>query len=343
MTTKVLVVGPRGNPGMLGSYGRAFEKLGLSVDYFSLDAGVQRNSRFGALGKRLSAAMPVEVWVRKGNRELHIHILDTNPDLVLLGGATPIRAGTLAQIKVSRPKTKIAHAWPDSLLGLPDSIAMSLAMCDYVACYSSQAVDLLAKMSRTKVEWVPFGVDSDLFPDEVTITDADRARFECDVSFVGNHRPEREEAVLRLLDAGISVKVWADAWTRPAKNKERARSYFQNSSLVGRDVVKAMRCSKLALNVIDRTNYPAANMRFFEIYACGGTPLSSRCPEMENEFVDGETAAYFEADQIVERAKLLLADPTARQSIRERGRALALAKHTYQERARQILSGLQLV
>ena len=342
MAVKVLVVGPRGNPGMLGSYGRAFEKLGLDVRFFSLDAALQRNVRFGRVGRQLTAVMPVEIWIAKANRELLVHVLHESPDLVMIGGSMPVRAGTVAQMKVARPKTKIVHAWPDTLMNLTDATISTMRVCDLVACYSSSAVPLVSKLTGTRVEWVPFGVDAELFPDDVTITDDDRARFGCDVSFVGNHRPEREEAIDRLLDAGLSVKVWATSWMKTAKNSARARNYFQGSPIVGRDVVKAMRCSKLSLNVIDRTNFPAANMRTFETYACGGMPFSSRCPEIEPVFREGEEAAYFDDELIAQQAKSLLQDTGLCERISKRGRELALAQHTYGRRAKQILREIDL-
>jgi spore maturation protein CgeB len=233
-------------------------------------------------------------------------------------------------------------AWPDTLLNLSDATISAMRVCDLVACYSRDSATIVARITGSRVEWVPFAADTELFPSEVSISTADEVAYSCDVSFVGNHRPEREKAILELLDAGISVKVWAAAWTERARDAARAKTYFQGKELVGRDVVKAMRCSKLCLNVIDRTNYPATNMRFFETYACGGTPLSSRCPEMEPEFVDGETVAYYDDDELVTKARMLLANDPLRRTIRENGRKLALAKHRYEDRVTQILTALGL-
>lgn len=339
---KVLVVSKKGDPGMLGSYGRALEALGFDVAYFDFAAAVRKSVRFGVVGQRFSAHVPVETWVRKANRELLIEALDTRPSLLLWAATMPIRAGTLVQLKVSRPETQVVHAWPDPMLNLSDAVISALRVCDLVACYSAAAVPWLERLAGTKVEWVPFGVDSELFPDDVVITDADKRRFGCDIGFVGNHRPEREEAILRLLDAGFSVKVWAASWSREARDSARAKTYYQGEPLFGRDVVKAMRVSTISLNVIDDANYPAANMRFFETYACGGVPLCSRAPEVEGEFPDGAAAVYFDKSDLVARARALLADAALRQRIAARGRELALAKHTYAHRARQIVDALSL-
>jgi glycosyltransferase involved in cell wall biosynthesis len=342
VATTALVVAPKGAAGMLGSYGRALELLHVKVAYFNLDAALARHVRFGRVGRTLTSVLPVEIWIAKANRELLVEVLDTRPSLLFVGGSMPVRAGTLAQIKVARPDTKIVWAWPDTLMNLREETISAMRVCDYVACYSSQSVPLLQRLTGARVEWVPFAVDPELFPDDVTITEADRHTYGCDVSFVGNHRPEREDAILRLLDAGISVKVWAASWTKPARDPARARTYFQGAPIFGREVVKAMRCSKLCLNVIDRTNYPAANMRTFETYACGGVPLSSRCPEIEDEFRDGESAVYFDDETVADRAAALLRDPELRHRIRDRGREIALGKHTYVHRARQILDGVGL-
>ena len=56
------------------------------------------------------------------------------------------------------------------------------------------------------------------------------------------------------------------------------RRAWQGRALRGADFAKAVSCSKLSLNIIDPTNYPAANMRFFEITTAGGLQVTYRLP-----------------------------------------------------------------
>ena len=127
-----------------------------------------------------------------------------------------------------------------------------------------------------------------------------------------------------------------------ARNKDRVAEYFQGKPLFGKDVVKAMRCSTLALNLIDPLNFPAANMRVFETYACSATPLCSRCPEVESIFPDREAAFYFDDAQLSQTALALLKQSELVKAVGERGRQAALAAHKYAHRAHAILHALEL-
>jgi spore maturation protein CgeB len=117
---------------------------------------------------------------------------------------------------------------------------------------------------------------------------------------------------------------------------------WQQRAVRGPEYAQAVRASKVNLNIIDPTNYPAANMRFFEIPAAGGLQLSSSCPEMESEFQHGEHVFYYkgpsEAQAIIRR---LLSDDMLRNKVAEAGHQKVLARHTYTQRAQQILSWVE--
>lgn len=343
MTVTAMLLSPDGSPWLLGSYGRGLRSIGVDVYHWDFDAALNRHVKLGRVGSVFSNFVPVEPWITKANRDLIRLVLERSPDVLVFAGASPVRAGALAQIKMSRPNTKIVMVWPDTLLNLSNAMISCLPVCDLVASYSSTAVELLRRLGAPRVEWLPFAADTELFPESVTLTEADRSKFGCDVSFVGNHRPERERAITALADAGLSVKVWGSpGWVKGAANPERMRSVFGGEVLIGTSLVKAVRCSRISLNVIDDTNYPAANMRFFELYACGGTPLSSACPEMVDEYPDGECAVYFEPRELVMKAREMLASRELCDRVAERGRAVTLASHTYAERGRAILRAFGL-
>ncbi len=338
---RALVLCPEGAAGLLGSYGRALAKVGVSVTYWSLAAAVESNARFGRVGQTMHRYLPFEPWVTKGNRELITQAMDLKPDFLFTMATADLRAGTLAQIKAALPGVKIVLVWQDTMLNLTDRAILCMHVVDLVACYSKATVPLLERLGAHRVAWVPFAVDGELFPEDVAVTSQDRARYQCDVSFIGNHRPEREREVLQLLDAGFTVQVWGvDTWQRAASRPARLGEYFQGKPLFGPDMGKAMRCAKVSLNSIDPTNFPAANMRFFETFACFGTPLCSSCPEMEDVFIGGETAMYYEPATLVSQVRALTENAELRASIRDAGAALARGAHTYEHRISTILAAL---
>jgi len=340
MALSVLILGVEGDWGLMGSYGRGFKNCGANVHYWDLGAAVERYARLGPLGRTFSQFVPVEAWALKANRDLINKVIALSPDLLVWAGAD-VRAGAIAQIKVARPNTKVVLVWPDTLLNLSDRLIECSRVADLVAAYSSGAVVQFERLGARKVVWTPFAVDGELFPSSVETSSEERRKFICDVSFIGNFRPEREQQILRLLDAGVAVKVWAaHTWPKLAKDKSQLERYFQGGPLLGAEMVKAMRCSTLALNLIDPMNFPGANMRVFETYACGATPLCSRCPEIEPVFPEGKSAFYFDDDSLVAVTKELLRDPVRIKAVGEHGRDQALAGHTYAHRAQAILDAV---
>lgn len=322
---------------MLGSYGRALEKR-MAVEYWSLGPAIERNVKYQRFGKVLNTYFPFEPWVVGGNRELIVHVRGLQPSVVIMAGALPIRAGALAQIKAACPKTQLVLLWPDTLLNLSGNILESLPMFDLVGSYSTAAIPLLERLGARRVEFLPFAADLDLFPSEVMLTPEEERTLGSDVCFVGNHRPEREAAILKLVDAGLHVKVWGEPnWNRRSIAPTRVSSYFQHRALYGAELVRAVRASKVSLNVIDDTNFPAANMRFFESFACRRASLSSACPEMLSEFPDGTSCSYFDDENLVAKAKELVADASLREAMAHRAWQQVRANHTYEHRAVRLL------
>ena len=97
------------------------------------------------------------------------------------------------------------------------------------------------------------------------------------------------------------------------------------------------------MNVIDPTNYPAANMRFFEIPMAGGLQVCSRCPELENEFREGEHLFYYQQPaDLPDLVRDLLADGPRRQAVASAAHDKVLARHLYRHRAQAILTEVGL-
>jgi spore maturation protein CgeB len=341
-----MLVAQRGEPWLLGSYGRALEHLGADVRYWDEQAALGRAVRFGRIGRRFNTFVPIAPWETRANREFVVAMREQRPDVIVIAGCGRIDAGGLAQVRASLPGVRLVLIWPDPLTNLRQPTLGSLPLYDLVATYSERSLESFAKLGARNVKWVPFGADPYLFPADVSITAEQERRMACDVVFIGNPRPERERAILALLERGIDVKVWGtNDWLRKTTDRSRARRYWQGSPLIGEDFVRASRCARLALNVVDDTNYPAANMRFFEAMACRAPALVSSCPEMEGEFPEGAGVAYFHSEaELLSKATDLLKDVEGRRRMAEEGYARVLARHTYRHRACQVLAevGIEL-
>jgi spore maturation protein CgeB len=149
--------------------------------------------------------------------------------------------------------------------------------------------------------------------------------------------------VVKLVKAGFRVRVWGPYWQHRTEDSALARQYVQGGYIEGADFVRAVKCSQISINRTDDTNFPAANMRFFELLACGMAGLNSPTPEMEELFPDNELTFYYrDSDHLVDRVRALLKDEAFRTRVARAGHDVALKHHTYDHRARELLLGLKL-
>jgi hypothetical protein len=339
----LIVAGGFWHGSLEGSLYRAFKSLGCKVEAFDIQVTINKYIKFGKIGKIFSTYLPIEAWINKANREFVVTVIEKKPDILCIGGANQIRAGALAQMKASLPNLKIILIWPDTMLRVNAHVIDCLPIYDLVATYSINSVEVFESIGAKKVIWVPLAADTLLHPANVEITDLQKIKFECDVCFIGNHRPEREEIFTRLHDEGFKVKVWGhDDWKRHASDYINVKKYWQKESLYGDDFARAIKCSKVCINPIDPTNYPAANMRFFEIPGAGGVQVSSLCPEMETIFKDGETIFYYQTLENLPRiVDNVLRNEALRDKVAQQGREIVHLEHTYVNRVQYLLDILK--
>lgn len=338
---KVLLVGTFGPGRLEQSYEAAFRDLECEVKVFDMAASVNEYCRLGKIGSLFNEFVPIEPWIRKANRELALLARRFIPDLLLVFGQSRVRAGALAQIR-SSVSTRMVFIWPDTLVNLSEETIAALPLYDLVACYGREAVAPFQLLGSRRVEWVPLAGDPHMHLVGL-LTESDRQEYGADISFIGGWNPEREDAMRLILTEfqNKEIKIWGPAWNRRCRGKKNIVKAWQGRPLYGEEFAKVLAASQISLNVIDDTNYPTANMRFFEIPMAGGLQLCSPCPEMEEEFKHGETVFYYHsADELCDAINILLADTEIRQRVATKAHEKVLNAHMYVHRARQILEFL---
>lgn len=316
------------------SYKRAFEAMAYDVQCFDIRDMTTKSVRFGRFGRLATQFIVVEPWIHKANRKLLLAILEAQPDVVLTFGSYRLLTGALAQVKTAS-SAKLVHIWPDTMLNWRNDMTLALPLYDLVATYSQATLPLFQALGAQRVEWVPLGGDPTLHAPAAEWIEAPPPQ-DIEVSFVGGWRPERE-AVLKQLTQ-FDLKIWGPDWGRRSSDKEFLRRTWQGRALYGRDFTEVVARSKVSLNIIDPTNYPAANMRFFEIPTAGGLQICSPCPEMSDEFGHGEHLFYYQsASELSDLVRSLLNDGALRARVASAAHEKALTQHTYTHRARQIL------
>jgi Glycosyl transferases group 1 len=333
--SRIMLVGHSEIGALARSYRVALEELGHEVACFDINSAIDNYCRFGYWGRKFNSIVPVETWMRKANSELVIRAREFAADAVIVVGNCRVRAGALAQIKASLDPTLI-HIWPDTLVNLDSSLIECLPMYDLECVYSQNAVKPLQRLGAIQPVWMPLAGDPSLHG-AVQCTVSEAADYGAAVTFIGGWRPERE-AVLSAL-THFNLKIWGPDWGRRCKNNPTIMKAWQGRALRGREFAKAVASSNINLNIIDQTNYPAANMRFFEIPCAGGLQVCSPCPEMELEFKHGEAAFYYlDESELPTQIYDLLNDGELCRRVRQAAHRKVMEKHTYLHRAKQILS-----
>jgi hypothetical protein len=328
----VLLVGSDQIGSLEGSYARAFSKLGWDARFWDPLQALRRAARGGRLGQLLSAFIQVEPWIKKANRALVVQVHALKPDLVLTFTHPAVRPGALAQIRSSIDAV-LVNVWPDTLVNWETSTSACVGLYDLVATYSNASVPSIERMGGRRVAWIPLAGDPDLHP---VHSGPVPPEFCADVTFIGGWRPERESLLSQL--GRFDLKIWGPDWGRRSVRNSEIRRAWQGRALRGVEFAQATAGSKVNLNIIDPTNYPAANMRFFEIPIAGGLQVSSACPEMEHEFRHGEHIFYYRDEHdLQELVGSLLSADAARAEVADRAHREAQAKHTYRHRALAIL------
>ncbi len=326
---KICLIGSGRADALEGSYQRAFERLGAEVSVFDMDAHQQPYVRLGKLGRAFHRFVPIDAWQRKLNRDLALALRAAKPDLALVFCNAPVLFGTLAFIK-SLSTTRFVLVWPDPLTNLQPHVAQAAPLYDGVATYCRASVPVFSRLGFQNVQWVPLAADPDLHR-----IDTVPARFTHDLIFIGARRPEREQTLTAIARhfPGLNLRIWGTDWQR--SRSRVLRPFVGAEPLRGRAYAEAMNRSRINLNGIDATGFPAANMRFFEVPIAHGLQLSSACPEFAEEYRDGQHGlTYADTDALMSQTEWAMqhdANP-----IRREGFQYTLAYHTYDHRVSQI-------
>lgn len=339
--TRVFIVGDFSTwaSAIESSYARALQGLGCEIHCFEINQAIARNCRYGRPGRVFNQFVPVDAWLRKANREMVVELARVKSHLMLVIGAYRVQPGALAQA-VASGGVKTALVWPDTLSNLPDETIACAPLYEIVSTYSRASVPLWQRLGAAKAAWLPLAGDPSLFETSRVSIDSGSV-MQVGVTFIGGWRPEREALLSKL--AVFDLKIWGPDWGRRCKNNRAIMKAWQGNGVYGMEFARVTRSSKINLNIIDPTNYPAANMRFFEIPTAGGLQVCSPCPEMEDEFRHGEHIFYYQhSDDLPDLLRSLLADDALRAKVAAAAHEKVLAAHTYTHRARRLLEILDL-
>jgi spore maturation protein CgeB len=210
-------------------------------------------------------------------------------------------------------------------------------LTDTLFSYSKASLKVFRMMGAAGTEWLPFAGDISAHYRQA----AEQEAYKWDLSFIGSWRPEREKAleVLHKALPTLRLRVSGPYWNRCSY--QPIKKMAVSKPLYGKDLADVVASSFLNLNVMDDTNYPASNMRFFEIITAGGMEICSSSPEMEDIFRQREHVLYFSDEkQLVDQVHFAMQNRQLIEKIKLNGQQLLMESHLYKHRAQAILNVL---
>jgi spore maturation protein CgeB len=169
-----------------------------------------------------------------------------------------------------------------------------------------------------------------------SLSPAEQSGFGADVSFVGTYEKPRAESLLRLAEAGITVRVWGNGWGR--LSGAHPGLLIEARPVYDEDYARAINATRINLAFLRKANRDLQTCRTVEIPACGGFMLHERSPEAERLFAPDREAAYFGSEEeLLAGCQTWLADEPRRRLVAEAGWRRAQAGHRHVDRLRAVL------
>ena len=151
------------------------------------------------------------------------------------------------------------------------------------------------------------GFDESVFkPDSSIVKDID-------ILFVGSITERRKE-ILELISRNYQIQI---------------------VSAFGQDMAEWINRSKIILN-FHAEEYPDTETRVFEVLGCGGFLLTEKLSH-DNPFIDDELVQFDTIEDCLDKLSFYLKEKDLRETIARKGYQAAINKHTYTERAREIV------
>jgi spore maturation protein CgeB len=275
------------------------------------------------------------------NRALVEEAASFAPDLILIGKGRWFAPATLNLIKQRTGALLVNWATDDPFNPADTSrdLVESIPIYDLYVCTKRAIVDDVRRAGCRNTAYIRFGYKPGLHYPELPATDAEKAKYACDVAFVGGCDSDRApffKLLTRELPA-IRLNLFGGYWNRfPA-----LRRYWRGFAN-GRDFRLAIGGAKISVNLVRRANRDDHVMRTFEIPACGGFMLTERTPDHAALFKEDREAAFFDSpEEFVAQVRRWLASPQREQIAAAARRRVISENHCYADRLEEILAAAE--
>lgn len=208
-----------------------------------------------------------------------------------------------------------------------------IELCDYHFVVNEYHVAEWNKRFKAKTSWLSQGLQNEVYDKPKRITDEDREKYSCDVSFAGGGRSLRPpflEAVSRM---NVNFKKWGCSGMPKIYNEEHNKSVSLSKINLG--------ISRLYENNVDKY----ISVRDYKIMGAKGFLLELYRKGIDEIFpfkVPGLIGTYVSPDNLVQRIRFWLDHEEERKAMAERGYKWVHENATYTHRIRRALEIMRL-
>jgi spore maturation protein CgeB len=284
-------------------------------------------------------------------RRLNVDLLDCvakeRPDVCFIYRGSHIYQETLRQLRRASPgsllvgynnddpfsKSHAKYQWRHFLRGLPEY--------DLVLAYRHHNLTDFVTAGARRVNLLR----SWYVPDRnhpVVLTRDERARFQCDVVFVGHYEQDgRLQCLEEIVRRGWKLKLYGHdyGWHPALRCSPILRELMPVHTVWGTDYNKALCGARVALCFLSKLNRDTYTRRSFEIPASGTFMLSEYTEDLANLYEEGVEADFFRSPaQLAEKLSIYLNNENLRRHVADAGRRrVANSGHDIVSRMRQLL------
>lgn len=321
--TRILCVGAHRSPSNAYRRSLAFGRLGCTVGRVDTSRyGYTRNQTLRRViqgpGGKIVRSLLKNALMKAVKRE--------QPEIVWFEKCLVLSGGDLRDLRrMGPPGMLLVHYNPDDPFGAYGAkpwAAFIEAMPEYDVHFVPKPINVEEYEARgaKRVFTYDRAYDPELHKPMVLGAE-DKAKYSCDVGFIGTWAPQREAVIAQLIQSDIPVYVWGNGW-KNGTHWSVIRPFWKGAGQFDLDYTKAICGMKIALHFLRHENRDEQDSRTFEIPACGTFMLAERSPAHERLFVEGEEAVFFgnDIEELVAHLHCYLANQKACKKIAAGGR-----------------------
>jgi len=250
------------------------------------------------------------------------------PDLVFCSRTKELR-GQIIQIKRKFPNTKTCMWNVDTRYNINgwSHLFPLIRACDYYFVVAQKLIPKWRELNANTF-WLPQGLQDEVYDKPKILTEEDRKKYTCDVSFAGSGKASTHESRPYFLNAikemEINHKFWGCYGVPRVYNEEHN---------------KMVSLSKINIAISGWSNNgKCTSVRNYKIMGAGGFILELYREGIHEIFPAHVIKYYTSSWDIAEKIRYWLAHDKERKEIAERGYKWVHANATYTDRMREALN-----